>query len=172
MTVRKPSYRYHKARDCAVVTIDGHDRYLGEYDSPESWEKYHRLVAEWMASRNNPPPPSIPAETPLTVLELCVRYWRFAKSYYVKDDRPTSELATRQRALRFLRRLYGSPPVREFTPKKLKAVREAMVSHVVTRRQMARGADGEVVRDPRTEEPVWEEKVLRRGLARRFVNKQ
>jgi len=47
MTVRKPSYRFHKARRCAVVTIAGKDHYLGAYDSPESWEKYHRLVAEW-----------------------------------------------------------------------------------------------------------------------------
>jgi hypothetical protein len=41
-----PSYRLHKARNCAVVTIAGKDHYLGEYDSSESWEKYHRLVAE------------------------------------------------------------------------------------------------------------------------------
>jgi hypothetical protein len=46
MTVRNPSYRYHKARNCAVVTVDGRDHYLGKYDSPESWEKYHRLIAE------------------------------------------------------------------------------------------------------------------------------
>ena len=24
-----PSYRHHKACNCAVVTIDGHDHYLG-----------------------------------------------------------------------------------------------------------------------------------------------
>lgn len=172
MTVRKPKYRYHKARDCAVFTIDGKDRYLGTYDSAESWEKYHRLVAEWMASRNTPPPAPVPAEPPLTLLKLCVRYWRFARSYYVKDGKPTSEVDTIKQALRFLRRLYGSTPAREFTPKKLKAVREAMVSHVVTRRQMARDAGGAIVRDPATQEPVWQEKVLRRGLARRYVNKQ
>ena len=47
--VRPPSYRYHKARKCTVVTIDGRDRYLGAYNSPESLEKYGRLVAEWRA---------------------------------------------------------------------------------------------------------------------------
>jgi len=31
-----PSYRLHKARNCAVVTIDGKNFYLGPYDSPES----------------------------------------------------------------------------------------------------------------------------------------
>jgi hypothetical protein len=28
-----PKYRFHKARNCAVVTLRGRDHYLGEYDS-------------------------------------------------------------------------------------------------------------------------------------------
>jgi integrase len=173
MTVRKPSYRYHKARDCAVVTIDGHDHYLGEYDSPQSWEKYHRLVAEWMAGQNNPPPQVIPAETPLTVTELVARYWKFVKGYYVKDGKPTSEADTVRQALRFVRRLYGSTPAREFSPKKLKAVRQAMIDHKVVRHRKACDPEtGRVLLDPLTQEPVWEEYVLRHGLARRFINKQ
>jgi hypothetical protein len=43
---KTPSYRFHKARNCAVVTIDGRDHYLGVYDSPESRERYHRLVLQ------------------------------------------------------------------------------------------------------------------------------
>ena len=31
-----PSYRLHKARNCAVVTIDGQNHYLGAYGSPDS----------------------------------------------------------------------------------------------------------------------------------------
>jgi superfamily I DNA and RNA helicase len=46
-TNRPPTYRYHKARNCAVVTIDGRNRYLGSYGSPESHEAYARLIAEW-----------------------------------------------------------------------------------------------------------------------------
>jgi hypothetical protein len=33
---RTPSHRYHKARSCAVVTIQVKDHYLGEYGSAES----------------------------------------------------------------------------------------------------------------------------------------
>ena len=33
---KNPSYRFHKARNCAVVTINGRDHYLGAHDSPES----------------------------------------------------------------------------------------------------------------------------------------
>src|SRR5262245_46336858 len=105
MSVRKPSYRYHKARDCAVVTLAGKDIYLGPYDSPESCEAYHRLVAEWLASGRNPPPPAEPEAPPLTLSELILRYWRFVRNYYVKDGRPTSEVDTIRQALRFIRRL-------------------------------------------------------------------
>jgi hypothetical protein len=49
-----PAYRLHKARGCAVVTIAGKDHYLGTHDTPESWEKYHRLVAEWQATEQEP----------------------------------------------------------------------------------------------------------------------
>jgi hypothetical protein len=49
MTAKKlktPSYRHHKARGLAVVTLDGKDVYLGTFNSPESHERYHRLIAE------------------------------------------------------------------------------------------------------------------------------
>lgn len=75
-----PSYRHHKARNCTVVTLNGRDHYLGAYGSPESWEAYHRRVAEHLAARREPPPP-VAADTPLTVTELIARYWRFAKTY-------------------------------------------------------------------------------------------
>src|SRR5437588_11693660 len=85
-----PKYRFHKARNCAVVTINGKDHYLGAYDSPESREKYHRLVAEWLAARNLPPDSLAERAPSLTVADLILAYWKFAQSYYVKNGRPTS----------------------------------------------------------------------------------
>ena len=41
-----PSYRLHKARNCAVVTIRGTSHYLGPHGSPGSYEKYARLIGE------------------------------------------------------------------------------------------------------------------------------
>jgi integrase len=157
-----PKYRFHKARDCAVVTVNGRDHYLGTYDSPESWEKYHRLVAEHLAARREPPPP-LPADSPLTVTELIARYWRFAKSYYVKDDKPTSEVHAIKLALGFVRRLYGLTPACEFSPRKLKAVREAMIAHEITRRVK--------VADAATVAMTWERRVVRKGMARKSINK-
>ena len=47
---RIPTYRHHKARDLAVVTIKGRDHYLGKYDSEQSRQKYDRLIRAWLAS--------------------------------------------------------------------------------------------------------------------------
>lgn len=157
-----PKYRYHKARDCAVVTINGHDHYLGEFGSPESRERYHRLIAEHLARRHEPAPPQS-ADTSLSVTELIARYWRFCKTYYVKNGQPTSETHAVRLALRFARRLYGSTPAREFSPSKLKAVREAMVRHDITRTVK--------VTDEATGESTLVRKVVRKGMARKCVNK-
>jgi hypothetical protein len=91
--LRSPKYRFHKARQCAVVTIGGRDHYLGTFGSQRSWEQYHRLVAEHFATKEQPLP-SLPADSPLTVTELIAKYWQYAKSYYVKNGQPTSEVAT------------------------------------------------------------------------------
>lgn len=46
---RVPKYRHYKPKNLGVVRIDGKDHYLGPYDSPQSWERYHRLLAERLA---------------------------------------------------------------------------------------------------------------------------
>lgn len=45
-----PSYCHHKASGQAVVRIAGDDIYLGVFDTPESHEKYRRVVAEHLTS--------------------------------------------------------------------------------------------------------------------------
>ena len=45
-----PSYRFHKARNCAVVTINGRNHYLGPWQSAESKAKYDRLITEYLAN--------------------------------------------------------------------------------------------------------------------------
>ena len=47
---KPPAYRLHKARNCAVVTIDGKNHYLGPYGTKVSKALYDRLVLEWLAS--------------------------------------------------------------------------------------------------------------------------
>ena len=133
---RPPSYRRHKARNSAVVTIDGRNHYLGAYGSPESHEKYARLIAEWrLHSRKSPPTtgPGQPDPT-LSVNELILAYFRHVQAYYVKDGRPTSEQDNIRQALRFLRKTFGTTPASEFGPLALKVVRQSMIEARRSRR--------------------------------------
>ena len=69
---RTPKYRHYKPKNLGMVVIDGHAHYLGSYDSSESRERYHRLVAELHAGRPaaRPPTSSPAAEAGPTVGEL------------------------------------------------------------------------------------------------------
>jgi len=65
--------------------------------------------------------------------ELILAYWRFAKTYYVKDGKPTKELACMRDALRMVRRLYGRTAAAQFGPKSLKNVRQHMIDSSLAR---------------------------------------
>jgi integrase len=94
---------------------------------------------------------------------LIARYWRFAKTYYVKGGKPTSETHAIKLAVSFLRRAYGTTAACEFSPKRLKAVREAMIAHEITRKVK--------VTDEETGTVTVTRKVVRKGMARRCINK-
>jgi integrase len=129
-TSRPPTYRHHKARNSAVVTIDGRNHYLGPYGSAESHEKYARLIAEWRLHSNHLLPETGPRRvvSGLSVNELILGYFRHAQSYYVKDGRPTSEQDNIRQALRFVRQLYGASRAIEFGPVALANVRQTMIT--------------------------------------------
>ena len=86
---RPPAYRFHKARNFAVVTIGGKNHYLGRFGSPESHEKYARLIA---ASRVTPMPAITPAsDGSLPTSAVILGYLDFADRYYRKHGQPTGE---------------------------------------------------------------------------------
>src|SRR5262249_3222878 len=119
-TDHTPTYRKHKRSGQAVVTLpDGfggrRDFYLGEHGTKESKQEYHRRLQEWEAAgRRLCPTPSDRLATRISVNELIVKYLDFAAGYYVKDGSPTSELHCIRSAVRFLKRLYGLTPARDF----------------------------------------------------------
>ncbi|MGO9110645.1 MAG: hypothetical protein ACLP9L_15600 [Thermoguttaceae bacterium] len=132
---RVPAYRLHKPSGQARVIVNREHLYLGKYGSAESREKYARLIAELasaggQAVKTANAPASMP---PISVNEMLLAYWRFAKTLYQKDGEPTKELACMREALRPVRELYGSTPAREFGPKTLKAVRRHMVDQGLSR---------------------------------------
>jgi integrase len=130
-----PKYRHYKPKDLAVVRIDGRDHYLGPYDSPESWEKYHRLLAERAVKGTVAPVTVQPGDAGLTIAEVILAYYRHAESYYRREDgTQTAEVENIRLALRPLRELYGGALAREFGPMALKAVRQTMIDAGLGRR--------------------------------------
>ncbi len=117
----KPSYLLHKPTGQARVRIDGKDHYLGEYGSPDSRQKYDDLIAEWFIKQGD-----VSGFT-LNVSELSLLFMEYAAGYYQKNDKPTCEVNNIRVALRPLIRLFGNIAVREFSPLKLKAVRNEMI---------------------------------------------
>ena len=132
MSVRIPSYRLHKASGQAIVTLGGHDRYLGLFGSPASHSEYERLLAEWL-SNGRRASTSAQAGT-LTVSELLSGYLDFAERYYSRNGKPTGEYAAMRDAVKPVRELYGRTLVRDFGPMALKAVRERMVQNGLSRK--------------------------------------
>jgi integrase len=64
----------------------------------------------------------------ITVAELMLAFWRHVESYYRHPDgTPTNEPNNYKYSLRPLRLLYADIPADQFTPLKLKAVRQTMI---------------------------------------------
>ena len=125
---RIPKYRHYRPKNLGVVRLDGKDHYLGRYDSPESWEKYHALIADWLAGRSsNAASNGAATKSPVrdvTVNQILLAYMKYARTYYVRDGEPTREVDGIRDSLRPVRTLFGSTPAAEFGPLRLKTVRQ------------------------------------------------
>jgi integrase len=160
----------HRASGQAVVVLNHRSFYLGKFGTPESKTEYQRIISEWLANEHRPlPTPAARAATSptrhdLTITELVVAYWQHVRDYYVKDGQPTSEPDVIRQALRFIRQSHGGMRAIDFGLLSLKAVRESMIRHPITRKIK--------VKDRATGKVQEVEKVLRIGLARNDINKQ
>jgi integrase len=126
--MRPPKYRHYKPKGLAVVRINGVDHYLGKWKSPESWEKYHRLVAA--AGLAAPTPETGSA----TVEDVVLAFMHAHRDHYRRaDGTATGELRNFKDSLQPLLNLYGETLAREFSPKGLKAVRQSMIDSGLAR---------------------------------------
>ncbi|MGA2255195.1 MAG: tyrosine-type recombinase/integrase [Thermoguttaceae bacterium] len=138
---RVPAYRLHKPSGQARVIINGEHLYLGIYGSPESQEKYARLLAELAVSRQNGKTSHkkangstrLAADPDLLICQLVRQYHEFAKGYFVRDSEPGKECVEIKMSLRPLLTLYGTEKARSFGPLALKAVRQLMVDSDLSR---------------------------------------
>jgi integrase len=123
---KEPAYRLHKHSGQARVRIDGHDHYLGVFNSEASFTRYQELLAQWRAKQDSPLP-STPSHN-ITVSELMARYLRFSQYYYRHaDGTDTGEFDRLKAAMPELRQLFGATPASEFGPLRFKDVRETMI---------------------------------------------
>jgi len=156
---KTPSYRKRAGYDQAIVTLTDalskqrRDYWLGPHGTPASRELYHRVIAAWEAGGRRLPDPdefrpagaartngaahdAKPGEP--TVAELVRAYWRTAGREYEE-----SRLIIIRVTLRLLRTHFGSEPASSFGPRKLRALRDAMIAGDPTP-----GADGRPTRRP------------------------
>lgn len=126
-----PSYRKHRATGQAIVTLNGRDFYLGLYGSKASRIEYDRLISEWLQQGRQIRPAA--GDGDLSVVELIAAYLHFARRYYRKNNRPTSEQASIRCALRYVKLLYGRKPCSEFGPIALQVVVQSMIEAGLSR---------------------------------------
>jgi len=75
---RVPAYRQRSGYTQAIVTLTDaetrkrRDYWLGEFDTPESRERYHRVIAEWERCDRRLPPPDFDAPRASRVDEITV----------------------------------------------------------------------------------------------------
>ena len=123
-TPKIPSLKRHKASSQGYVRINGQVIYLGKYGLPETQQRYHQFIAEWMTAGCQL---RVEADD-ITIVELCCRFWKHAEAYYRRPDgRPGKEMNHFKQALKPLRKLYGHTSAIEFGPLALRTVREEMI---------------------------------------------
>jgi len=125
---KQPGYRKHRASGQAIVTLSGHDHYLGPHGTATSHREYDRLIAEWIAGGRLP----LTESNDRTIVEVMAAYQRFAKGYYAGSG----EFDNMIRALGPLKATYGRLPVAEFSPLKLKAVRQQLIDSGLCRNEV------------------------------------
>ena len=79
-----PKYRKHKATGQAVVTVAGHDHYLGPHGTKTSRSEYDRVVGEWIAAGR--PSHHVAAQAGITIAELAAAYLHSQRG--LRQERP------------------------------------------------------------------------------------
>jgi integrase len=108
--------------------LDGRTYYLGKYGTPESHEKYDRIMAEWLASSRHSPRQS-PDDGP-SVVEAVLAFDEFAAEYYRNSPKEREKIRL---SLGPLTTLYGRSPICDFDSVALEAVRERMIDSDLAR---------------------------------------
>jgi len=128
-----PKIVHHKASGRDRVRIDGHDFYLGPHGSRQAKRRYKQLIAEHLAAGD------VEAGPVETVAELVDHYLKHLTLEQKRRGQRWTELTHARTAMRFLLAVAADCPVEDFGPRRLKAVRMAMVDSGRLNRQAVNG---------------------------------
>ncbi|MGC1272810.1 MAG: site-specific integrase [Planctomycetaceae bacterium] len=130
-----PAPHHHRASKQVRVCLNGKHHYCGPWDDDESHEKAKRLIADWLMSGAVETAATASRSLGgLSIAGLILAYVAFAESYYVRNGVPTRECDDIKDVLRHVRGCYGTLPVAEFGPLKLKAIREVLIGRGLSRK--------------------------------------
>ena len=134
-TPRVPAYLRHQAagRDrayCYIYDQAGcrRRRYLGTWNSPASKRQFRELVGTYLLNDGRLPADKPAADEGVTIAELVARFLAWAETHYVKNGRRTKEWLNMRDAAAPLLALFRDEPAAAFGPKKLRRVRDEMLS--------------------------------------------
>ena len=119
-----PKYRLHKHSGQAVVTLSGHDQYLGIFGTEASRRRYDELVAGWLLGQS--PAPKADARGPC-LAEMLDRYCG-AVTHPAKEGRANSRAAVFALACRLLGEYSGRERAGEFSPGALRRWRDWLLA--------------------------------------------
>jgi hypothetical protein len=128
---RPPKYCRQKGKnrsDPVYVRIDGRKIVLGTYGSEESRQRYAELIG---STKDEKPRPV----TDPTMAVVMAAFLEHAQVYYRQpNDKPGREYEMIRDTLQFVRKNCGARPAKDFGPKRLKEIREAMIEADHSRR--------------------------------------
>ena len=120
----QPGYRFHVSGQ-ARVELDGRTYYLGKHGSPESWAKYHALVADYLAGGMSARD-TTPAETVEHLAEQAVQIRHVTADFRARElplhESNTGSFYRFKKALESLEHRHGNMGIRGQAPFDLQSI--------------------------------------------------
>jgi integrase len=138
---KPPTYRLHRARNCAVIRFRGKDVYLtrGKYGTPESLEEFQEYLARWHADQA-----ALKLERAKllhvgpTLDQIMVPYLSHVDEWYRKGGEATSQAGIIRATLRVVHDLHGGLEAHLFDSVALEQVRDELIRRGHCRREVNR----------------------------------
>ena len=124
-----PAYQFHVSGQ-ARVSLAGVDYYLGPHGTPESYARYYALLSEYNANGRQPPTKDSAqavrqADMPIRVRDIVADFRNRVLPRY--EHNQGHRYAYRV-VCELLENRHGDDPAAEFGPRKLEAIRDALVA--------------------------------------------